>query len=100
PDLIDRAMRSSGLACWSSCLFRTDVITAADRLRVAEEPFADQPLMMRIALDWDVAWVCRPLVAVRIHEETESAAFTSYSDGKYEPSDAMPQMQLRQRLRF
>jgi hypothetical protein len=92
-------MRSSGLVCWTSALFRTDVITAAERLRLEDEPFADQPLLMRIGVEWDVGWIARPLVAVRMHADAASAMF-GLSDGNYNLDDTMPSTLLRQRLRF
>jgi glycosyltransferase involved in cell wall biosynthesis len=97
--LIERGMRSSGLVCWTSALFRTDVITAAERLRLEDEPFADQPLLMRIGVEWDVGWIARPLVAVRMHADAASAMF-GLSDGNYNLDDSMPSTLLSQRLRF
>jgi glycosyltransferase involved in cell wall biosynthesis len=99
-DLIERSMRTSGLACWTSCLFRTNVIRDAGSLRADDEPFADGPLMMRIGVDWDVGWIADPLVAVRMHELAVSATAGSYSQGKYEPDITVAESLLRQRMRF
>jgi glycosyltransferase involved in cell wall biosynthesis len=99
-ELIERGMRSSGLACWTSCLFRTTAITAAGGARDEDEPFGDGPLIMRIALNWDIAWLAEPLVAVRVHEESVSASHASLSDGGYDPSDTLPETLLKQRIGF
>ena len=39
--LIERAMRTSGLAWWASCLFRTKAVIAAGGLRSRDLPYAD-----------------------------------------------------------
>jgi glycosyltransferase involved in cell wall biosynthesis len=98
-DLIERGMQHSGIVCWTSALFRTDVITAAGRLRIEDEPFADQPLLMRIGVDWDVGWIARPLVAVRMHPEAASALHGLSKEG-YTLDDTMPATLLRQRIGF
>ena len=97
--LIDRSMRSSGLVCWTSALFRTDVINAAGRLRIEDEPFADAPLMMRIGVNWDIGWIARPHVAVRMHEAAASAMF-GFSGENYEFDDTLPSTLLRHRTQF
>jgi glycosyltransferase involved in cell wall biosynthesis len=99
-DVIELGMRSSGLACWTSCLFRTKAISAAGGLRVEDEPFADGPLIMRIALDWDIGRIPDPLVAVRLHEQAVSAMSGSFTEGKFDPDDTLPEILLRQRMRF
>ena len=61
-DVIERSMRSGGIVSWTSCLFRARIIAAAGGLRVEDEPFADGPLMMRIAVESDIAWIAESLV--------------------------------------
>jgi hypothetical protein len=46
------------------------------------EPLADVPLFMRIAMNWDVAYLDRPLVAVRVHDQTETALLASRDKSK------------------
>jgi hypothetical protein len=99
-EFIERGMRSSGLACWTSCLFRRAAIAAAGGFRDEDEPFGDGPLMMRIAVDWDIAWIAHSCVAVRTHEKSTSAFYAPLIGGKYEVDDTLPEMLLRQRMRF
>ena len=99
-ELIERGMRSSGIVCWSSALFRMSALTATHGLRVEEEPFADAPLMMRIGVDWDFACISRPLVAVRMHENASSAEFTTFTGKSYDPDDTIPESLFRQRISF
>ena len=39
---------------------------------VGEELFADVPLVLRMALHWDIAYIDRPLVAFRLHDATQT----------------------------
>jgi hypothetical protein len=58
--------------CFSTATFRTCAIRDAGGMMTQEEPFADVPLFMRIALKWDFAYLDRPLVGFRLHDETET----------------------------
>ena len=66
-------MHESFLVCWSSALLRTQAVRDAGGLRETEQPIADFPLFMRIALDWDFASVGSPLAAIRMHEDAATA---------------------------
>jgi glycosyltransferase involved in cell wall biosynthesis len=68
---LDRAIASIAV-CQSSATFRTRAIREAGGMAPDDGAFADIPLFLRIAQDWDMAYVNRPLVAFRIHEETET----------------------------
>ena len=68
---LERAI-SSIAVCQSSATFRTRAIREAGGLAARDGAFADIPLFLRIAQDWDMAYVNSPLVAFRIHEETET----------------------------
>jgi glycosyltransferase involved in cell wall biosynthesis len=98
--LIERGMRSSGLVCWTSALFRTAAVASADGLRLEDEPFADGPLMMRIGIDWDFACIAEPLAAVRIHREAASASVGSFEENRYDPGDDINDALYRQRRAF
>jgi glycosyltransferase involved in cell wall biosynthesis len=64
---LERSMMSTLPVCFSSVVYRTGAITGAGGLREDEEPFSDMPLWMRIAVDWDLAFVTEPLVGFREH---------------------------------
>jgi glycosyltransferase involved in cell wall biosynthesis len=77
-----RSMKSSWIMCFSSATYRTAAIVGAGGFRAVEEPFSDVPMWMRLALDWDVAFVPRTLAAVRVHGSSVTAALGSFADGR------------------
>ena len=81
---LDRSMRSLWTVAWSSALFRTDALREADGLRADEQPSADVPLLMRIALRWDFAMVAQPLVGVRVHPGAATAGTAGWTGTGYE----------------
>jgi glycosyltransferase involved in cell wall biosynthesis len=68
---LERSMTSTAIL-FSSTTYRTHAIREAAGMRTREEPFADVPLSMRIAQNWDIAYLERPLVAFRVHDQTET----------------------------
>jgi len=71
---------TSTITFMSTATFRTRAIRAADGLKAEDEPFADVPLFMRIASNWDIAYLDRPLVAFRVHDQTETARLAPAED--------------------
>jgi len=71
PRFLERSMISLPL-CFSTATYRTRAIREAGRMIVGEDLFADLPLVLRLALKWDVAHVDRTLVAFRLHEATHT----------------------------
>jgi glycosyltransferase involved in cell wall biosynthesis len=57
----------------STALFRTAALPAV-RFDPRDYPPVDLAMMLRIALDWDVCFVARPLAAIRLHRESFSAS--------------------------
>lgn len=98
---LERSMCSSfGTVCWTSALFRTEAIANAGGLRESEEPFADVPLFLRIAVEWDFLSVRRPLVGVRVHEGSETAAAVgSLAETDYYIAN-LPQILFERRTAF
>lgn len=72
PVFTRESMRWSGRVFMSSVLLRTAALPPV-RFDPADEPFDDLGLWLQIALDWDVAFLARPLVAFRQHAESASA---------------------------
>jgi hypothetical protein len=68
---------TSTVALQSSTTFRTNAIREAGGMTTREEPLADVPLFMRIAMNWDIGYVDRPLAAVRVHDQTETAGLAT-----------------------
>lgn len=73
---LERSMTSTAL-CQSSATFRTRAILEAGGLKEQDEPFADVPLFMRIAQHWDLAYLDQPLIAFRVHDQTETSQLAS-----------------------
>jgi glycosyl transferase family 2 len=68
---LERSMTSTAVLL-SSTTYRTQAIRQAGGMTTREEPFADVPLFMRLAQSWDLAYVDRPLVGFRVHDQTET----------------------------
>ena len=96
---LERSMQSLWTVAWSSALFRADVLKKAGGLRPDEEPSADVPLLMRIALDWDFAMVSEPLVGVRVHPGAETASTSGWTGAGYDLGNLAENL-LERRSRF
>ena len=58
-------------------------------MTTSEEPFADVPLFMRIARNWDIAYLGMPLVAFRVHDQTETARLAPRGENAAEVRDRL-----------
>jgi glycosyltransferase involved in cell wall biosynthesis len=100
---LERLMASAGGLCFSSVVYRTKAIAAAGGLREEEEPFGDLSLWMRIALDWDFAYIAKPLVGFRRHGDTISANIGGRQEGtsgEREESVLYSRIQFQRRMEF
>jgi glycosyltransferase involved in cell wall biosynthesis len=84
---LKRSMRVSWPVCFSSAMYRTAAIVGSGGLNAEEEPFADLPMWMRLALDWDFAFLGEPLAAIRVHGESATAALGSFVGGQIDVPD-------------
>jgi hypothetical protein len=73
-EFIRQSMRYSCRVCASSALMRTAALPAGF-FREADFPPVDLGLWLRMALDWDMAFVDRTLCGYRIHDRSHSAEF-------------------------
>lgn len=71
-DFLAESMRWGCRVCSSAALMRTTALPA-DLFEEGDFPAIDFGLWLRMALDWDIAYVARPLAAYRIHATSESA---------------------------
>jgi glycosyltransferase involved in cell wall biosynthesis len=89
--------------CFSSVVYRTKAIVEAGGFREAEEPFCDQKMWMRMALDWDFGYIAKPLVGSRIHRGTITATIAAQhgvtSDG-HEDDRLYSQINYQRRMEF
>jgi glycosyltransferase involved in cell wall biosynthesis len=76
-----------------SMLWSTRVCASATLIRLAalppvrfdpvDVPASDLGLWLRIALDWDVAFLAEPLASYRVHADNDSASWGTVVDGGY-----------------
>ena len=69
----ERLMTSHWPLSFSSVMYRREALLAAGEFRADQEPFSDLYLWLRIALDWDLGYIPRPLSALRDHSESITA---------------------------
>ena len=65
---LERLMVAEWPMCFSSIVYRTEVLRAAGGFRAQEEPFCDFELWMRIAAEWDFAYLGQQLAGFRVHD--------------------------------
>ena len=102
PDFLERSMTSLPL-CFSTATYRTCAIREAGCMIASEALFTDVPLVLRMALDWDIAYIDRPLVAFRLHDAARTTRLAE--EGVNEPDSrgrllAYGQALLDRRMRF
>lgn len=71
-EFLAESMRWGCRVCSSAALMRTAALPPS-LFEEEDMPALDFGLWLRLALDWDVAYLSRPLAAYRIHGEAESA---------------------------
>ena len=98
-EFIERSMRQDWMICSPSALFRTEHFEAVGGFPADEEALADVPMLRRIALDWDIACISRPLVAFRVHDGTASATLGALRAGLCR-ARVVPADHVRSRIRF
>ena len=99
---IERSMKSMGTVCFSSATFRRAALVSGRGLRPEDGAVDDFALLMRIATEWDFAYLNRALSFVMGHAEAESSAIGSFApDGSgFRWARSLPGMLYERRLRF
>jgi glycosyltransferase involved in cell wall biosynthesis len=75
-DFLERSMTSFP-TCFSTVTCRTEAIRSAGGMSEEENLFGDVRLVMRIALEWDAAYIDRPLVAFRLHDASQTRTLSA-----------------------
>ncbi len=83
----------------STALMRTAAM-AGVRLDRRDFPVTDLALWMRLALDWDIAYLARPLATYRIHAGAYSAGAADVTEGGYSETAGRVVKSLEAKLRF
>jgi glycosyltransferase involved in cell wall biosynthesis len=78
---LERLMVADFPICFPSVLYRTPAIVAADGVREEEGPFGDLQMWMRIAREWDFAYLSGTLTGVRIHGQSVTANIGAEAEG-------------------
>lgn len=99
-EFLERSMRSGWTVCFSSAMFRRAALITGGGLRPRDGVVDDLPLLMRIATDWDFAYLNRPLAVMRVHAEASSSSLGSFTPDGYRSSRELPDMLYEHRRRF
>ena len=97
---IERSMKSGWTVCFSSATFRRTALVSGEGLRPEDGVIDDLPLLMRIATDWDFAYLNRPLAQITAHAEASSSSLGSFTPNGYRSSRSLPDMLYEHRRRF
>jgi glycosyltransferase involved in cell wall biosynthesis len=81
-EFLAESMRWGCRVCVSAALVRTAAIPATP-FAESDMPAIDFGLWLRLALDWDVAYLARPLAGYRVHGAAESAGLGVPLDAGY-----------------
>ena len=82
-EFLAESMRWGCRLCQSAALMRTAALPDPP-FEEEDMPAIDFGLWLRIALEWDVAFVARPLAAYRVHGATESAGLGTPHQAGYQ----------------
>jgi hypothetical protein len=98
-EFIRRSMKMSYRVHASSVNLRTEAVRRC-LLDERDYPVTDLGHWMRVALDWDVAFLARPLARYRIHEGAYSAGVAAVTEGGYIQGTERIEKFLEVKLRF
>jgi glycosyltransferase involved in cell wall biosynthesis len=97
---LDRAMKSGWTVCLASATFRKAALVSGGGPREEDGLIDDLPLLMRIALDWDFAYVNRPLATMSAHTGAASSSLGSFMPGGFRSSHSLADMLYERRRNF
>jgi glycosyltransferase involved in cell wall biosynthesis len=97
---IERSMKVIWTVCFPSAVFRRAALIGGGGLRPEDGVIDDIPLLLRIATDWDFAYLDRPLVTVTAHDDASSSSNGSFTPDGYQGSRSVPDLVYERRRRF
>jgi glycosyltransferase involved in cell wall biosynthesis len=97
---LQRAMKSGWTVCFPSATFRRAALVGGGGLRPEDGVIDDLPLLMRIATDWDFAYLNRPLAVIGAHTGASSSSLGSFTPHGFFSSRSLPDMLYEHRRRF
>jgi glycosyltransferase involved in cell wall biosynthesis len=98
-DFLAESMIWACRVCSSTALMRTAAIPASG-FEEPDFPAIDFGLWLRMALDWDTAFLARPLAAYRIHAESQSAGLGRPHEAGYQTGVEWIEKREQVKLRF
>lgn len=98
-DFLAESMLWACRVCSSAALMRTGAIPASG-FEEPDFPAIDFGLWLRMALDWDIAFLARPLAAYRIHAGSESAGLGVPQEAGYRTGVEWIEKREQVKLRF
>lgn len=90
---------SPGGICFPTAVYRTEA-APFPVFDPGDDPSVDLGLFLRIALEWDVAFIAEPLVAFRDHEGSDSARSGWFSEAGYVEGFGITERFKQVKLRF
>jgi glycosyltransferase involved in cell wall biosynthesis len=99
-EFLERCMTSEWTVCFSSATFRRTALVGAGGLWSEDGVVDDLPLLMRMATEWDFAYVNRPLAVKRAHSEAASSSIGSFTRDGWRPSRSLPDILYEYRRTF
>jgi glycosyltransferase involved in cell wall biosynthesis len=99
-EFIRRSMATLWRIHATTAVVRTKAFRDGGLFRLEDLPGPDFGLWFRVALDWDIAYVARPLVRYRVHGHSYSAALGGFASGRYMNDFDHPTQMLEVKLRF
>ena len=97
-DFLAESMVWACRVCSSAALMRTEAIPGG--FEEPDFPAIDFGLWLRMALDWDIAFVARPLAAYRVHAGSESAGLGVPQEAGYRTGVEWIEKREQVKLRF
>ncbi len=85
--------------CSSAALMRTEAL-APEPFEEKDFPAIDFGLWLRMAVEWDIAFVARPLAAYRIHSGAQTATFGPPVDAGYSAGEEWVAKRAQVKTRF
>jgi glycosyltransferase involved in cell wall biosynthesis len=89
-EFLERSMKSGPSVHFSSATFRKAALVSGGGLRPEDGVIDDFPLLMRIANDWDYAYLNRPLAVLRAHDDAASSSLGSFGPEGFRSSRSLP----------
>jgi glycosyltransferase involved in cell wall biosynthesis len=99
-EFLERSMKSGWTVCFPSATFRREALVGGGGLHPEDGTIDDIPLLMRIATDWDFAYLNLPLAMITAHEGASSSSLGSFTPNGFRGSRSLPDMLYERRRRF